>query len=86
LLTEDSLKEIGGFPYDPSAEGPAYQGDTLFIKGSRTDLYLKEKYKKRIEGFFPHYQWSEIDAGHWVASEKPHEFINVVTDFINRPS
>jgi pimeloyl-ACP methyl ester carboxylesterase len=36
-----------------------------------------------IGEFFPKFQMRDIDAGHWVISEKPHEFIQCVEEFLD---
>jgi esterase len=59
-----------------------YQGETLFVKGERSD-YLMPAYKDQIMRSFPHAQIKVIpDAGHWVHSEKPEQFLKLARNFL----
>lgn len=59
-----------------------YQGETLFIKGERSD-YLMPAYRDRTMACFPKAQIKVIpDAGHWVHSEKPEQFLALARSFL----
>lgn len=59
-----------------------YQGETLFVKGERSD-YLMPAYKDQIMRSFPNAQIKVIpDAGHWVHSEKPEQFLKLARNFL----
>ena len=59
-----------------------FEGETLFIKGERSD-YINASNFSEIIDLFPNNQLAEItDAGHWVHAEKPVQFIDVVLKFL----
>ena len=59
-----------------------YQGKTLFVKGERSD-YLMPAYRDRTLTCFPKAQIKVIpDAGHWVHSEKPEQFLALAHSFL----
>ncbi|KZW00193.1 alpha/beta-hydrolase [Exidia glandulosa HHB12029] len=80
LIEDSALEEIGKFPYDEQS-GVVYEGETLFIKGAGS-RYLTEERTKLARHFFPNARFEELDTGHWVHAEKPTEFVNMVTEFI----
>jgi pimeloyl-ACP methyl ester carboxylesterase len=55
---------------------------TLFIRGKRS-RYVREEDWNRIEEVFPQAQLETLDTGHWVQAEKPQEFVDVVTRWLN---
>lgn len=55
---------------------------TLFVKGNESDYYLPEHDHDRLV-FFPDSQVVGIDkAGHWVHSEQPERFLQIVAQFL----
>ncbi|EJD52812.1 alpha/beta-hydrolase [Auricularia subglabra TFB-10046 SS5] len=80
LLEEETLHEIGQFPYD-EASGVSYGEDTLFIKGARS-RYITDERARLIRQFFPRARIEALDTGHWVHAEKPAEFVDLVSKFI----
>jgi len=72
---------IAGFPL--SDAGKTYDGPSLFVKGNRSG-YVPDSSIPHIKGLFPTAKVEGIDAGHWVHSEKPTEFIKVVEAFIKQ--
>lgn len=78
---KNNLDEIISFPSelsDRSSRIPA-----LFIGGSNSD-YVRSVHNPEIYRFFPAAEILMIeDAGHWLHSEKPNDFIQHVREFIN---
>lgn len=72
-----ALDNMADFPFSQSSNGPAaaatYNGPTLFVRGLQS-TYVGEKTVPAIRKFFPNAELADIDAGHWVISEKPEEF------------
>lgn len=67
----------------PKEKDRTYNGPTLFIGGSKSD-YITENDHQHIKKIFPSAKFHYIaDAGHWVHADKPTEFIDCVTRFIN---
>ncbi|KAI1633649.1 abhydrolase [Biscogniauxia mediterranea] len=75
-----SLDHLGDFPYkDPSAV--RFLGPALFVRGTRS-RYVPDDVLPLIGQFFPRFELVDIDAGHWVISEKPEEFLRAVIEFL----
>ncbi|OCH94808.1 alpha/beta-hydrolase [Obba rivulosa] len=74
-----SIPEIGSFPYEPSER--TWEGPTLFIKGAKS-RYINDRNISIAKQFFPNMVLETLDAGHWVHSERPHEFKALVENFL----
>lgn len=67
----------------PNATG-IYSRPTLFIGGGKSD-YIRKDDHDAIRKCFPSAEFEYIpDAGHWVHAEKPKEFVDVLTKFIEK--
>lgn len=66
-----------------AVSGPApYTGETLFIRGERSDYILPE-HESTIRELFPHASIETIaHAGHWLHAEKPDTFYSIVRKFL----
>lgn len=73
---------IGGWPYD-SNESRWSKGPVLFVRGTESG-YVSDETIAEIGKFYPKFELRDIKAGHWVISEKPNEFIELVVDFVER--
>lgn len=79
------LTEIGGWPADELAGIAPYDGPVLWIAGERSH-YVDEEYVPAMDGLFPHNRRVTIkNAGHWVHSEQPEVFLEVLSRFVNQP-
>ncbi|KAF8896675.1 alpha/beta-hydrolase [Infundibulicybe gibba] len=76
----DAIDEIGSFPYEPGQR--TWDGRTLFVKGAKS-AYINRHSLQVAQSLFPHMKLEELDTGHWVHSEKPNEFKQLVLDFIS---
>lgn len=81
ILERDFGTHITRFPpTDKTFDGP-----TLFIGGEQSD-YIQVEDHEKIKALFPAAKIQYIPgAGHWVHSEKPKEFLDLITSFINEP-
>jgi len=60
-----------------------FEGETLFLKGKKSDYILKED-EVLIKSHFPGAKIETIsNAGHWLHAENPKEFYDVVMNFIS---
>jgi len=77
----NNYKYIHDFPdFDESA---VFDGPTQFIGGAKSN-YLTEADHPIIKKRFPSSNIIKVpDAGHWVHSEKPKEFLEIAAKFIN---
>lgn len=80
-VLEDSFPtKIATFTHE---KNKIYNGPTLFIAGSESD-YIKESDHPFIKKIFPSAKFHYIaGAGHWVHADKPTEFLDCLTNFIN---
>ncbi|KAK4127711.1 alpha/beta-hydrolase [Parathielavia appendiculata] len=87
-----ALDHLGDFPLKhPSAvlgdfhfKNPSevrFAKPSLFIRGTQS-TYVPDEVIPLIGHFFPMFELVDIDAGHWVISEKPEEFRQAVVRFL----
>lgn len=73
---------IGNFPQFCGEK--RYTGPTVFIAGGSSD-YIQKKDHEEIKKLFPKAEFVTIEgAGHWLHSEKPAEFLDIVLGVLNR--
>ncbi|MBW8750039.1 MAG: alpha/beta fold hydrolase [Propionibacteriales bacterium] len=75
------LDEVTAWP-DDQLEGVApYEGPVLWIGGARSD-YVRDEYAGAMDHWFPHNRRVTVkNAGHWVHSEQPEVFVEVLRQF-----
>lgn len=59
-----------------------FEKPTLFIRGARSK-YVPDSDWDRISQIFPMAKLETMETGHWVQAEKPQEFVDVVTRWLN---
>lgn len=80
-LLADQLEVLGGFPELDT--GP-YQGPTLWVGGADSD-YIRPEYADTMKRLFPQVHTVKIkNARHWVHSEQPQIFVEVLRNFLSR--
>lgn len=68
---------------EPLTPGGVYNGDTLFLKGAKSN-YIQEKDLGLIQEHFPNSEVVEIsNAGHWLHAENPTDFLTEVNRFLD---
>lgn len=73
--------QIALWPFDPSivrSSTPA-----LFIRGTES-RYVPDDVFEDIGKYFPDFEVRDVKAGHWLISEKPAEFMELLQDWIER--
>ncbi len=81
LLGRD-LDQITDWPEDRLAEVTAYDGPVLWVGGERSP-YVKPEYEGAMDHWFPHNRKVTVkEAGHWVHSEQPEVFVEVLRRFL----
>ncbi|KAG1845326.1 alpha beta-hydrolase [Suillus subalutaceus] len=78
-ILKDDRAEIESFPYASGER--SWDGRTLIIKGKKSK-YINRHNIPLIDQFFPQNQLKELDTGHWVHAELPHEYRKLVVNFI----
>lgn len=76
-LVIDDYKKLSDWPY----KDLMYAGDTLFIKGSKSD-YILSKHQPKIVQQFPKATAKIVTAGHWLHAEKPQTINALLTRFL----
>jgi len=80
-VLQRALPTLAGFPRLPACT--AYPGPTLFVGGANS-TYIQPSAQEEIRALFPAARFVWIpEAGHWVHSEKPAEFLEAVTEFLS---
>lgn len=73
---------IASWPYDPTVARWT-QGPALFIRGTESN-YVPDDVIPDIGNYFPDFEVKDIKSGHWVISEKPQEFMEVLQEWVDR--
>jgi pimeloyl-ACP methyl ester carboxylesterase len=77
----EELAELTAWPEDRLAGTPPYEGPVLWVAGARSD-YVREEYAGAMDRWFPANRRVTIkNAGHWVHSEQPEVFVEVLRQF-----
>ena len=76
------LAVIGGWPESAVAGLPPYRGPVLWVAGARSD-YVRPEYAAAMDRLFPTNRKVTLkEAGHWVHSEQPQVFLEVLRRFV----
>ena len=79
------LPEIGGWPEERLADTPPYAGPVLWVAGARSD-YVTPAYADAMDRWFPTNRLVTVkQARHWVHSEQPEVFLEVLRRFLDAP-
>jgi pimeloyl-ACP methyl ester carboxylesterase len=85
LLGRD-LDLITDWPEDRLAGLPAYDGPVLWIGGERSH-YVRPEHVEAMDRWFPRTRRVTVKgAGHWVHSEQPEVFLEVLRRFLDQAS
>jgi pimeloyl-ACP methyl ester carboxylesterase len=75
------LAVLGGWPEEELVGTAPYAGPTLWIAGANSP-YVTEEYVAAMERWFPRVRRVTVkEAGHWVHSEQPEVFLEVLRRF-----
>ncbi|ETN40614.1 uncharacterized protein HMPREF1541_04891 [Cyphellophora europaea CBS 101466] len=77
-----SLPDMADFPFRQTGEA-RYEGPTLIVRGTKSH-YVSDESLPVIGSFFPRFELLDIEAGHWVMSEKFEEFRAGAVEWIKR--
>ncbi|MCW2774855.1 MAG: alpha/beta hydrolase fold protein [Nocardioides sp.] len=76
------LSMLGGWPEDELAGTAPYPGRTLWVAGQDSP-YIRDEYAAAMDRWFPNTRRVTIKgAGHWVHSEQPQVFTEVLRRFL----
>lgn len=76
------LPGLVSWPADRLASCPAYEGPVLWVGGANSS-YIADEYAPAMDRLFPHNRRVTIkNAGHWLHSEQPEVFLEVLRRFL----
>ena len=82
VILEAFQTHIRHFPNEDFEENVQYAGPTIFIGGANSEYIPVSDHPDILEKF-PTATFEYIeDAGHWVHSQKPNEFLQVLLKFL----
>lgn len=77
------LEKLGGWP-EEQLDGAVYDGPVLWLGGENSS-YVVDEYAPAMDRWFPRNRRVTVKgAGHWVHSEKPDVFVEVLKRFLAR--
>ncbi len=81
-LLRGAIDEVGGWPTGSLDPRSSYDGQVLWIGGSES-RYVLDDYAAEMERYFPRVRRVTVKgAGHWVHSERPAVFLEVLRRFV----
>lgn len=81
VLGED-LRTVSGWPEERLGDVAAYTGPVLWVGGENSG-YVRAEHAEAMSHWFPHHRRVTVKgAGHWVHSERPEVFLEVLRTFI----
>lgn len=82
-VLERDLDVLGAWPEEQLAGAAPYEGRVLWLAGERSD-YVRPEYDAAMDRWFPRNRKVTIkDAGHWLHSERPDVFVEVLRRFLD---
>jgi pimeloyl-ACP methyl ester carboxylesterase len=80
-LLGEHMADLVGWPGDELGDG-TYDGPVLWVGGARSD-YISDEHAAEMDRRFPRNRRVLVkDAGHWVHSEQPEVFLEVLRRFL----
>jgi len=81
-VLDRDLEAIGSWPEERLDDTAPYDGPVLWLAGERSD-YVREEYAEAMRRWFPRYRKVVLKgAGHWVHSERPEVFTEILRQFL----
>lgn len=81
-LIGESLPELGGWPAERLGGVAPYDGPVLWLRGASSG-YVRDEHAPAMDALFPHNRRVTIkNAGHWLHSEQPAVFVEVLRRFL----
>jgi pimeloyl-ACP methyl ester carboxylesterase len=80
----EELTEVTGWPGDRLGDVQPFEGPVLWVAGGDSD-YVKPEYAEQMDRLFPTNRRVTVKgAGHWVHSQQPEVFVEVLRRFVDR--
>jgi esterase len=84
-VLERDLATISGWPEELLTDVQPYSGPVLWLAGEHSD-YVLEEYAPAMDRWFPRNRKVTLkNAGHWLHSEQPGVFIEILRRFLDGP-
>ncbi|ODQ48726.1 hypothetical protein PICMEDRAFT_14256 [Pichia membranifaciens NRRL Y-2026] len=74
------IDNVSSWPFN--SDKTRWNGPTLVVRGLKS-AYVADEFLHAVALFFPRFTAVDIDAGHWLISEKPKEFMDCVARWID---
>lgn len=71
-ILRKSLPKLGDFPFKQPRDH-RFEKPSLFVRGTKSH-YIADDAIPAIGEFFPRFRLVDVDAGHWLISERPEAF------------
>jgi len=82
VLAKD-LDQVGGWPEDALGDVAPYDGPVLWVGGEKSH-YVRPEHAAAMDRWFPRNRRVTVKgAGHWVHSEQPEVFVEVLSRFVD---
>ena len=76
------LDQLGGWPAEQLQDATPYEGPVLWLRGE-TSGYVRDEHAPAMDALFPRNRRVTIkNAGHWLHSEQPQVFVEVLRRFL----
>lgn len=82
FLKDDTLRELGDWP-GKKVDGTRFTRPVLILKATQSDFIRKEQLDTDFAKYFSDMTYKEFNCGHWLVSEQPNKFVEVVTEFVS---
>lgn len=81
-VLQRDLAEIAQWPVELLEDAAPYDKPVLWVAGERS-AYITDEYAPAMQGWFPRVRKVTVkDAGHWVHSEQPAVFVEILRRFL----
>lgn len=75
-ILAQALDSVAGFDFE--AAHADYRGPTLLIRAAKSP-FISDSAIEESRQLFPNLECIAVDSGHWVVSERPYEFMDIVS-------
>lgn len=80
FLKDDVLKELGEWPTD--VEGKVFDKPVKVMKAEQSHFITERNIEQDFPKYFPNFDLSVYDCGHWLVSEQPERFAKETIAFL----
>lgn len=82
FLKEDALSNLGDWPTE-IVKDKKFDKPVLVLKAKHSN-FINEETINEFNNYFSQFELQEVDSGHWIVSEKPSTFVDLMLKFIDK--